>query len=107
MYIGVYVKCPSLFSNNKKPSIFSICIFKNYSNIKLHENPDSGSSVVPCRWTDTTGGETHRQSVGRSDGRTGRQTDMAKLIVAFSNSVKASRNCKWKSIIKFRQVCTP
>jgi len=47
------------------------------------------------------------RSVGRTDGRTGRQTDMAKLIVAFSNSVKASRNCKWNSIIKFRQVCTP
>jgi hypothetical protein len=25
---------------------------KKYSNIKLHENPSIGSSVVPCGWTD-------------------------------------------------------
>ena len=37
--------------------------FKKYSNIKFHENPSSGSRVVPCR-------------------RTNGQTYMAKLIVA-------------------------
>jgi len=31
---------------------FSQHIFKNYSNIKFHENPFCGSQVVPCRWTD-------------------------------------------------------
>jgi len=27
-------------------------IFENYSNIKVHENPSSGSHVVPCGQTD-------------------------------------------------------
>jgi len=27
-------------------------IFENFSNIKFHENPCSGSRVVPCGWTD-------------------------------------------------------
>jgi len=30
---------------------FSPQIFKKYSNTKLHESP-SGTSWVPCRWTD-------------------------------------------------------
>jgi hypothetical protein len=44
---------------------FSWQIFKKYSNIKFHENPSSGSLVVPCGWTD-------------------RQADMIKLIVHFT-----------------------
>lgn len=48
-------------------------IFKNYSYIKLRGNPDSGSSVVLYRWTDTTDGETHTDS--RSDGWTDGKTD--------------------------------
>ena len=35
---------------------FSPQIFKKYSDINFHENPSSGSRVVPCglpyRWTD-------------------------------------------------------
>jgi len=31
---------------------FSQNIFGKYSNIKFHENPISGSRVVPCGWTD-------------------------------------------------------
>jgi len=27
-------------------------IFENYSNIKFHKNPSSGSRVVPCGQTD-------------------------------------------------------
>ena len=45
---------------------FSWQIFEKYSNITFHENPSSGSRVVPY---------------GRMDG----QTDMMKLIVAFRN----------------------
>ena len=45
---------------------------------KLHQNPSSGSGVVPCRRTD---GRTD----GPTDGRTDRQTDMTELIVAFRN----------------------
>jgi hypothetical protein len=31
---------------------FSWWILKKYSNIKFHDNPSSGSWVVPCRWMD-------------------------------------------------------
>jgi len=41
-------------------------IFEKYSNIKFHENPSSGSQVVPCGLTDS-------------------QTDTTKLLVAFRN----------------------
>jgi len=44
---------------------FSQQIFEKYSNVKFHENPSSGSRVVPR---------------GQIDGR----TDMTKLIVVFS-----------------------
>jgi len=27
-------------------------ILEKYSDIKFHENPSSGSRVVPCGWTD-------------------------------------------------------
>jgi len=47
---------------------FSWQIFEKYSSIKFHENPSSGSRVVPC---------------GR--------TDMTKLIVAFSNFANAPK----------------
>jgi hypothetical protein len=52
---------------------FSRQIFEKYSNIKLHENPSSGSGVFPC-------------------GRTDEQTDMTKLIVASQNSANAPNN---------------
>jgi hypothetical protein len=46
-------------------------IFEEYSNIKFHDNPSSGSRVVPR---------------GR--------TDMAKLVVTFRNFSKAPKNVK-------------
>ena len=49
---------------------FSRQIFQKYLDIKEHENPYSGSRVVPC-------------------GRTERRTDMTKVIAAFRNSPKA------------------
>jgi hypothetical protein len=49
---------------------FSRQTFEKCSNIKLHENPPSGSQVGPC-------------------GRTDRQTGMTKLILAFRNFAKA------------------
>jgi hypothetical protein len=52
-------------------------MFEKYSNIKFHENPSSGSRVVPSRLTD-----------GRTDG----QTDMTKLMIAFRNFVNALKN---------------
>jgi len=47
--------------------------FEGYSNVKLHENPSSGSRVV--------------NAVRRQD----RQTDMTKLIVVFCNFANAPK----------------
>jgi len=56
---------------------FSQQFFEKYSNIKFHENPSSGSRVVPC---------------GQRDGR--RRTDMTKLIVASCNFANAHNKNK-------------
>jgi len=53
---------------------FSHQIFEKYSNIKFHKNPSSGSRVV------TYG-----------------QTDMTKLIVAFSQFWERARRVKWNA----------
>ena len=50
-------------------------IFEKYLNVKLHENPSSGSRVVPC-------------------GRTKGQTDIMKLTVAFRNFASMPKNSK-------------
>ena len=53
MYIGLHVKYRLLWSDLKKKSIFFPTDFrKKNSNIKFHENPSSGSRVVPCGQTD-------------------------------------------------------
>jgi len=51
-------------------SEFSRQIFEKYSDIKFHENPSSGSLVVPCG-----------------------QTDRTNQIVAFRNFAKAPQKC--------------
>jgi hypothetical protein len=51
---------------------FSRHTFEKYSNVKFHENPSSGSRVVPY-------------------GRTDRRTDMAKLVVSFRSFTKAPK----------------
>jgi len=56
---------------------FSQYIFGQYSNIKFDGNPSIGSRIVPC---------------GRTDGRTDRQTDVTKLILAFRNFANAPKN---------------
>jgi len=54
--------------------LFPQQIFEKYSNIELHENPSSGSRVVPC---------------GRTDG----WTVMTKIIIiAFRNFAKSTEN---------------
>jgi hypothetical protein len=72
MYIGHHVKCLLVSSDFNVNWIFPIC-FREDSNIKFHENPSSGSGVVPC---------------GGTDGR----TDMTKLLVAFRNFANALKN---------------
>jgi len=56
---------------------FSGQIFEKYLNIKFHENPSSGSRVVPC-------------------GQTGGGSDM-KLTVAVRSCVKAPNNSLYRS----------
>jgi hypothetical protein len=48
---------------------------KKNSSIKFHQNPASGSLIVPC-------------------GQTEERTDMKKLIVIFRNSANAPKNCE-------------
>ena len=50
---------------------------KNYSSVKFHENPSSGSRVVPY---------------GQTDRKVDVQTDMTKLIIAFRNFANAPKN---------------
>jgi hypothetical protein len=51
MYIGLHVKYHLFLSDLNETSNFS-AEFGKYSNIKFHENPSSGSRVVPCGRTD-------------------------------------------------------
>ena len=52
MDIGLHIKYPSLVSDFNETCIFFGQIFERYPNIKFHENPSSGSRVVPCGRTD-------------------------------------------------------
>jgi len=49
-------------------------IFKKYPNTKFHENPSSGSPVIPCVHTDG-------------------QANTTKLTVAFRNFANAPKQC--------------
>ena len=73
MYIRIHVKYLLFLSEFNKNLIFFDRFSKNSPNIKFHENPSSGSRVVPC---------------GQTDGL----TDMAKLIVAFRSFANAPKN---------------
>jgi hypothetical protein len=64
---------------------FSQQFFEKYSHIKFHENPSSGSRVVPHGQT-----EGWREG-GREGGREGR-TDITKLIFAFRKFANAPKN---------------
>jgi len=76
MYIGLHVKCP-LFLSDINTIRFSQQIFEKYSSIICHENPVSGSLVVPY---------------GRTDGQTDRQTEITKLIGIFPRFANAPKN---------------
>ena len=77
-------------------------IFEKYSNTKFHENPSSGSRVVPCDGTD-------RRTERWADRQVGWQTDsrqtegrrgMSNLIVTFRNFANTLQN--WQEVnIKF------
>jgi len=67
MYTGLHVKYPLHLSDFNETCIF-LKNFRKCSN-KFHENPSSGSGVVPC---------------GR--------TDMSMLVVTFRNFMKAPKS---------------
>jgi hypothetical protein len=60
---------------------FSQRIFEKYSNIKLHENPSSGSRIVLCR-------------------QPGGRRDMTKPIAAFRNFANAQTNYTYEFVYK-------
>ena len=70
MYTVLHVQCRLLLSGFNETWIFGQ-FFEKQTNIKFHQNPSSGSRVVPC---------------GR--------TDMTKPIVAFRNFVNAPKKSK-------------
>jgi len=53
MYIGLHVKYLLFLSDFRKLK-FRRQIFIKYLNTKFHENPSSGSRVVPCGQTEMT-----------------------------------------------------
>jgi hypothetical protein len=57
MYVDIHVKQPLLFSYFNE-TLFFRHIAKKSTNIKLHDNPFSGSGVVPCG---RTKGQTRRR----------------------------------------------
>ena len=51
---------------------------KKYSNAKFHENPSSGSRIVPCG-----------------------PTEMTKLMVVFGNFTNVPKNCSWLCVFLY------
>jgi len=52
MYIGLHAKYPLFLSDFNITWNFLDRFFENYLNIKLHENPSSGSRGVQCGQTE-------------------------------------------------------
>jgi len=83
-YTGLRVKYPLFVSDFNETWILSTDFRKK--NSKFHENPCSGSRIVPC---------------GRTDGRnTDSRTGMAKLIVSFRNFANAPKG--WNTCYRNR-----
>jgi hypothetical protein len=75
MCVGLLVQDQFFLSDFNETWTFSTD-FRKLINMKFRENLSSGSRIVPRRQT---------------YGRTGKRTDMTKLIVAFSNFAKAPK----------------
>ena len=52
MNIGLQVKCRLFLPEFNKPQFYRRIFDRSPPNIKFHENPSSGSRVVPCGQTD-------------------------------------------------------
>jgi hypothetical protein len=76
MYTRLHVKYSLFLLDLNKTRIFSTD-FRKIFNIKFHENPSSGSRVVPR---------------GRTNRRMNGETGMTKLITAFRNFANVPKN---------------
>jgi hypothetical protein len=65
---------------------FSEQVFEEYSKIKFHENPSSGSELFHAD------GRTDGRTDGQTDRQTDRPTGMTKLIVALLNFANVPKN---------------
>jgi len=80
MYIGVDVKYPLFLSDFNETWIFWQ-VFEKYSNVKFHEQPSSGSQVVPCGQTE-----------GQANRRTDKHNEANGRFRNFANATKKERN---------------
>ena len=83
MYIGLHIHIYSTryFRQTLIKLELPRQIFERYSNIKFSKNPSSWNRSVSCRQPDR-----------QTDKRTGRQTDMMKLIDDFHNFANILEN---------------
>ena len=86
MSIGIHAKYP-LFLSDFNELEFSRHCFEKYSSTKLHVNPSSKVELY------------------RADGRTDRQTNVTRLLVAFRNFASAPKNYKLKCGFQNPSVC--
>jgi hypothetical protein len=77
MYIGLHVNYELFLLDFNKKGFFLDRFSKSTQNIKFHENPSSGSGVVPF---------------GRRDRQTDGLSHMTKLIFAFRDVANALKN---------------
>ena len=84
MYICLHVKYPLFFSYFNETWIFTTDFLKKKTQISN------------LRW---------EPSSVRTDGRTERQTDVTKLIVAFRNFANASKNFRYREILRVVWPC--
>ena len=78
MYRGLHVKYPLFWLDFNEHLIFSDIFKKTLKHIKSHENPSSGSRVIPCGQTD-----------GRTDGRTDGHDEANSLFSRFCEIAKS------------------
>ena len=85
MCVGSHVKYPLSLSDFNKSWSFFWQIIEKCSNIKLHENPSSGSGVVPVQMDRHIDGRTYRQPWRSS-------------FLNFTNAPRNTSTCKIQTV---------